>query len=428
VTKQSDQPETEKSTTLLFSRRTDWHRRLNKLSELYELIRKSGKPILDLTNSNPTECGIEYPEEEILAAFKNPALLKYQPDPRGLLSAREAISNYYKSKKIEVDTSNIFLTASTSEAYSFVFKLLCNAGENVLVPKPSYPLFDYLAQLNDVELRHYHLQYDHEWQIDIDSIKNAINQKTKAIVLINPHNPTGMFLKKNEYREIIKIAKENHLALIVDEVFIDYAFQTNEVRISSTAGESEVLTFTLNSISKMVGLPQMKLGWIIINGPQTIIDEAMERLEIICDTFLSVNTPVQVALPKLLGAGKIVQQNILDRIRANYSTLKTETLNASISLLSSEGGWYGILRVPRTISEEEWALQLLEKKGVYLFPGYFFDFDDDGYLVVSLLVENSVFKKAVREIVELNGEGGLQNKLSPAGISQMFYIMEPDDF
>jgi alanine-synthesizing transaminase len=400
MTKQSNKPYDGETANSLFSNRTNWHRQPNKLSEQLDLYRKSGKPILDLTNSNPTECGIAYPEEEILMAFRNSALLKYQPNPRGLITAREAISNYYKSKKIEVNPSNIFLTASTSEAYSFVFKLLCNAEENVLVPKPSYPLFDYLAQLSDVELHHYHLRYDREWEIDIDSIKNAVNKKTKAIVLINPHNPTGMFLKENEYREIKAIAKENKLALIIDEVFIDYAFKSDESRINSTASESEVLTFTLNGISKMIGLPQMKLGWIIINGQRSIVSEAMERLEIISDTFLSVNTPVQVALPKLLGTGVIVQQNILDRIRNNYSILQKEMINSSCSSLTAQGGWYGVIRVPRTKSDEDWALQLLEKKGIYLFPGYFFDFDDEGYLVVSLLMESSVFKKAVREIVE----------------------------
>jgi aspartate/methionine/tyrosine aminotransferase len=385
---------------MTFSKRTNWHRQPNKLSRLIDSLRKNGKSIIDLTISNPTECGIGYPEEEILSAISNPSVFHYEPDPRGLLSARELVCEFYKKKNIVVDPSNIFLTASTSEAYSIIFKLLCNVGENILVPKPSYPLFDYLAQLNDVELNYYCVRYDHEWQVDIDSIKTAINKDTKAIVLINPHNPTGMYLRQNDYRGIVALAKENNLSLIVDEVFIDYAFESEEGRTASTAGESEVLTFTLNGISKMMGLPQMKLGWIIVNGQKPIINEALERLDIICDTFLSVNTPVQVALPKLFDAGKIIQQNILTRIRSNYSTLITQTLNSSCSALTAQGGWYGIVRVPRIKSEEEWALQLLETKGVYLFPGYFFDFEDDGYLIVSLLTESFAFQKAVSEIVD----------------------------
>ena len=375
---------------------------------MIDSLRKNGKPIIDLTISNPTECGIVYSEEEILSTFSNLSVFHYEPNPRGLLSARDAVCEYYKKKKIVVDPSSVFLTASTSEAYSIIFKLLCNTGENILVPKPSYPLFDYLAQLNDVQLRHYNLRYDGEWSVDVDSLKNCIVEslndfnigKIKAIVIVNPHNPIGLFLKKDEYRAIKEIARQYKLAIIVDEVFIDYAFEKDESRITSTTGESEVLTFTLNGISKMMGLPQMKLGWIIVNGQQPIVNEAVERLEIICDTFLSVNTPVQVALPRLFDAGKIIQQNILARIRSNYSTLITQTLNTSCTALTTHGGWYGIIRIPRIKSEEEWALQLLEIKGVYLFPGYFFDFDEDGYLVVSLLIESIVFQKAVSEIVD----------------------------
>ena len=393
---------------MTFSKRTNWHRQPNKLSEMIDSLRKNGKPIIYLTISNPTECGILYPEEEMLSAFSNLSVFHYEPNPRGLLSARDAVREYYKKKKIVVDPSSVFLTASTSEAYSIVFKLLCNTGENVLVPKPSYPLFDYLAQLNDVRLRHYNLRYDGEWSVDIDSLKNCIIEslndfnvgKIKAIVIVNPHNPTGLFLKKDEYKAIKEIARQYKLAIIVDEVFIDYAFENDESRIASTTGESDVLTFTLNGISKMMGLPQMKLGWIIVNGQQPIVNEAMERLEIICDTFLSVNTPVQVALPRLFDAGKIIQQNILSRIRSNYSTLITQTLNTSCSALTAHGGWYGIIRIPKIKSGEEWALQLLEIKGVYLFPGYFFDFDEDCYLVVSLLTESIVFQKAVSEIVD----------------------------
>jgi alanine-synthesizing transaminase len=388
---------------MTFSERTNWHRQQNRLTELLDSLRKSGKDVLDLTVSNPTVCGFIYPEKEILSSFENHSSMVYDPNPRGVFSARQSVAEYYNHKNISVDPSNIFLTASTSEAYSILFKLLCNAGDSVLVPKPSYPLFEYLAQINDVNLQYYNLRYDDEWHLDIESFTDCNIESLKAIVIVNPHNPTGMFLKKNDYKTIKEFAVKHDLALIVDEVFIDYAFEDDEGRIGSTASETEVLTFTLNGISKMIGLPQMKLGWVIVSGQLSFVNEAIERLQIICDTFLSVNTPVQVALPKLLTVGKNIQNQIRNRIKSNYISLLTTHHSHSTSQSSpliSEGGWYGIIRVPRTKSDEGWALQLLEKKCVYVYPGYFFDFTDDGYLVVSLLVANSIFQSAVNEIVE----------------------------
>lgn len=403
---------------MLFSNRTNWHRQPNKLSELLHSLRNNGKQIVDLTVSNPPECGFDYPENEIISALSNPSSLHYEPNPRGLLTARETVCEHYQKKNIIINPSNTFLTASTSEAYSILFKLLCNPGDSVIVPKPSYPLFDYLAQLNDVQLQHYNLRYDGEWHIDIDSLKNCIIEafapvahqpsagndskigKIKAIVIVNPHNPTGMFVMTDEYRVIKEIAHYYNLAIIVDEVFIDYPFDDNERRITSTANENEVLTFTMNGISKMIGLPQMKLGWIIVSGQRSIVNEAIERLEIICDTFLSVNTPVQIALQRLFEHGKVIQQNILERIRSNYSTLKNKTFDTPCSVLTAHGGWYGIISVPRIKTDEEWSLQLLEKKGIYVHPGYFFDFDEDGHFVVSLLTERSVFKKAISVMVD----------------------------
>ncbi len=391
------------------SQRTNWHNQPNKLTILLDSLRKSGRTILDLTISNPTECGFKYPENEILTTLSNPLSLHYQPNPRGLLSARESVCGYYQQKDIIVDPSKIFLTSSTSEAYSVLFKLLCDAGDSVLVPKPSYPLFDYLAQLNDVRLKYYNLYYDDKWYFDVDSFNDLMienNGKIKAIVLVNPHNPTGMFIKKNDYKLIKDFVHKHKLALIVDEVFIDYSFEDDENRITSTAGETEILNFTLNSISKMIGLPQMKLGWIILNGQQSIVNETVGRLEIISDTFLSVNTPVQVALPMLLIHGKQVQKQIRERIKTNYTALQNLTVSyGSLSytpcpLLNSEGGWYGIIHVPHTKSDEEWALQLLENKNIYVHPGYLFDFDEDGYLVVSLLVEKNLFISSVKEIID----------------------------
>jgi alanine-synthesizing transaminase len=384
----------------MFSTRTNWQRKPNRLTELYNLIQESGRQILDLTKSNPTECGFTYPSNEILSAFNNPRLLHYQPDPQGTIPARKAVCSYYSGKGVDISPHQVFLTASTSEAYSIIFKLLCNAGDDVLIPKPSYPLFDYLAQINDVHLNQYPLRYDGEWHIDPESLFEAITPMTKAIVLIHPHNPTGMFLKNQELEKLVAIAGHHNLALIVDEVFLDYGFEERAERIVSTASERRVLTFTMNGISKMVGLPQMKLGWIVLSGPDNLLAEASHRLEILCDTFLSVNTPVQEALRILLEAGDAVREQIQSRTKNNFTVLSQLLNSGKCSLLNCEGGWYGIIRVPRTKPDEEWCLELLGKCGVYVYPGYFFDFEEEGYLIVSLLTEETVFREAATKILE----------------------------
>jgi alanine-synthesizing transaminase len=379
----------------MFSTRTAWHRQPNRLSETLDAYVQSGRVLHDLTSSNPTDAGIPYPEIEICRALSDPEILSYRPDPKGLLSAREAISRYYISKQLIVDPAEILLTASTSEAYSLIFKLLCNAGERVAIPRPSYPLFEYLAQINDAELAHYDLAYDHGWYIDIESLVRAISPATRAIVVINPHNPTGMFLKKTEYLQVRELARRHRLALIVDEVFIDFPLENDHARLGSTAGEADVLTFTLNGLSKTIGLPQMKLGWITVSGDEPVRREALGRLEILSDTYLSVNTPAQIALPRLLEMCRPVRGEILRRIRTNFTFLKRIVDHSPISVLSSEGGWCGILRIPRTRSEDEWAVALLAETGVYVQPGYFFDFTDEGYLVVSLLTKEVVFERGL---------------------------------
>jgi len=386
---------------LKFSTRTNWNRRPNRLSRLLDDRRKRGEVVYDLTVSNPTECGIKYPKREILAALSNPDSLHYQPDPRGLPAARDAVCAYYREKQVRVDSSRVMLTASTSEAYAMILKLLCNTGDEILVPKPSYPLFEFLAGLNDVNLQDYPLAYDHGWHIDIKSLKDRITGMTRGIVIINPHNPTGMFLKQSEFTVIQEIAAQHHCSLIVDEVFSDYGFEKEENRVNTTADSSRALTFTLNGISKSLGLPQMKLGWVVVSGPEEETLEALARLEIISDTFLSVNTPVQVALPKLFDHCRFVRQQILNRVKSNYNFLQHSVLNAPCSVLSTEGGWYAVFRVPRTRTDEEWALKLLSEKGVYVQPGYFFDFEEEGYLVVSLLVEEKAFQHAMKRVIKV---------------------------
>jgi alanine-synthesizing transaminase len=305
----------------MLSSRTDWNLTPNALHQLLEEKRKKGERILDLTESNPTRCGFSY-HPELLQALSSQRSLLYEPEPHGLLTARKGITGYYDRQGVLVDPSNIFLTASTSEAYAHLFRLLCNPGDNVLVPKPSYPLFDYLCTLNDVEVRHYRLQYQDGWEINLDSIKDAIDPSTRALLLVHPNNPTGSFVKKAENEAIMEIVQKHGLALIADEVFGDFLFEDVEGSYKSFAAEKHSLVFTLNGISKLLGLPQMKLAWITVSGETGPVHEAVNRLEIICDTYLSTGTPIQHALTQLLDDGQRVTDQIKKRIRTNYHSLR----------------------------------------------------------------------------------------------------------
>ncbi len=392
----------------MFSSRTNWNGALNPLTQKLHDLRKLGRNIIDLTLSNPTEAGIEYPALQILESLSNPDALLYKPEPRGLLTAREAIAAYYDPKGITVSTNDLVLTASSSESYGFLFSLLCEAQDNVLIPNPSYPLFEFLAQINNIKLRPYQLRYDGEWHIDLDSVRRSIAASTKAIVIVNPHNPTGMFLKEEEWKALNEIAIQNNLALIVDEVFLDYpGLQNVEVaELAKQSAGATALTFRLNGISKMCGLPQLKLGWIAVSGREELKGEALSRLEIIADTFLSVNTPVQLALPQLLKAGRTIRHSIKERIEENLSLLRgLFDSDSPVSLLNSEGGWYAILKIPTTKTEEDWAIRLLEDAGVYVFPGYFFEFQENGYLVISLLPRAKDFARGIQEIVRILKKG-----------------------
>jgi alanine-synthesizing transaminase len=383
-----------------FSQRTDWPLRHNRLSELLERRRREGLPVLDLTVSNPTTAGFTYPKSDLLRAFSRPAILDYAPDPKGLPRARDAVRDHYRLASVALETADIVLTASTSEAYSYAFSLLCDPGDTVLVPSPSYPLFDYLAQLSGVALAHYALRYDGGWHVDVASMERAVTDRTRAIVLIHPHNPTGAFLKESEYRQICALAARHRLALIVDEVFQAYGFEGGRERKGTTAGTEEVLTLTLNGISKIAGLPQMKAGWIVLSGPENERRAAADRLETIADTYLSVNTPVQAALPTILAGAHAVAGQILGRVEGNYRMLRSLCVaDSPASVLEAEGGWYGILRLPEVRSDEEWALVLLEKRGVYLFPGYFFDIGGC-HLVVSLLADPALFQSGARALLD----------------------------
>lgn len=380
-----------------FSSRLHWDIAPNRISQLLEERRASGAAILDLTESNPTLAGFSYPSQEILSALADSRALRYEPAAAGLPEARTALSQYYGGRVI---AHRILLTASTSEAYSFVFKLLADPGDEVLVPAPSYPLFDYLAALESVRVVQYPLVYDGAWFIDFDSLRRLITAKTRAIVLVNPNNPTGSYLKSAELERLVALCGEYNLALISDEVFADYAFGDEPRLVRSLTGVDQVLTFCLSGLSKVAGLPQLKLGWIVVNGPLGDRARAFERLELIADTYLSVSSPVQWAAPKLLTLRTEIQHQIIARVRENRAFLASQIGTTSPwKLLTTEGGWYAILEAPRIQSEEEWVLQLLAQNSVLVQPGFFFDFDREAFLVLSLLTRPEVFREGVRRIL-----------------------------
>jgi len=388
----------------VFAERTKWNLMPNHLSETLARHRAAGKPLVDLTVSNPTECGFEYDQRTILDALRNPAALKYEPAPRGLVSARQAVREYYAERGAAIDIDDIFLTTSTSEAYSFVFQLLCNPGDEILIPAPSYPLFDFLADIQDVKLARYPLVYDHGWQIDFHAVEQAITPRARALIVVHPNNPTGHFTKRAEMEKLNAICSARRLALIVDEVFLDFHL---DGRPASFAGNRDALTFTLSGISKICGLPQMKAAWVAVSGPQESKREALARLEVIADTYLSMNAPVQLALPAFLSDRAAFQRQLMARVRGNLAELDGQlVLRSVLSRLELEGGWYAVLRVPATRSDEELTLVLLNEKGVYLHPGHYYDFSSDGYLVVSLICEEREFKTGLERLlnaIPLNG-------------------------
>jgi len=383
----------------MFSARLPWDAPSNRLSQALARRRQAGAEILDLTESNPTRAGLVYPPE-ILTALADARALLYEPAPAGLEPARAAVAGYYAARGRSVDPARILLTASTSEAYAFLFKLLADPGDEVLVPRPSYPLFDYLAALESVRLRQYPLFYQQGWFLDAPALEAALTARTRAIIVVSPNNPTGSFLKQRELEHLLALCARHDLALIADEVFSDYALEPCPARVTTLAGCDEALTFTLSGLSKIAGLPQMKLGWIVAGGPPEVRRRALERLELIADTYLSVAAPIQHALPRLLEYGVLVRAQIAARVRSNLETLSALCREQpACELLAVEGGWYAILRVPRTRSEEEWTLELLERDGVLVQPGFFFDFDAEAHLVLSLLTPPDSFRIGIERLL-----------------------------
>ena len=383
----------------MFSSRVPPDLEPNRLTRAVLEARAKGRALVDLTVSNPTTVGIPYPED-ILAPLADAAGRAYAPDPKGLPDARAAVAADYARRGIVVATDRIVLTASTSEAYSMLFKLLCAPhGDEVLVPAPSYPLFDHLTRLDGVAGVPYRLEYHGRWTLDERSVELAWTPRTRAVLAVSPNNPTGSLLSPAELEWLASRCAEREAALIVDEVFADYPLPA--VRDSgSGVRDPACLTFRLGGLSKSAGLPQVKLGWIAVDGPDDLVERALQRIEFICDTYLSVSTPVQIAAPALIEDAAAVREAILDRIRGNYAELKraVET-EPSVEALDAEAGWSAVVRVPSTRSEEELALQLLAD-GVLVYPGFFFDFAHEAFLVISLLPEPATFAEGIRRIVE----------------------------
>ena len=384
----------------MFSKRTDWKLTPNRFTEAQRELAAAGREVLDLTVSNPTRADFHYDTETILQALNNPKALDYDPQPKGLRSARQAVASYYREQHqaFDIDPESLVLTTSTSEGYSYVFRLLCNPEDEILVPKPSYPLFEFLADLQDVKLVPYPLIYDHGWQIDFPSLYKAVNHRTRAVVVVHPNNPTGSYVGGEERSALNAFCREYNVSLVVDEVFLDYALD-GSARPTFAVNE-QVLTFTLSGLSKISGLPQMKLAWAVTSGPENKVQSALVRLEVIADTYLSMNAPIQLAAPVLLEQRRNIQPLLLDRVRVNLQELDRQLAKQKIcQLLQVEGGWYAVLRVPVTQSDEDLAIELLSKASVLVHPGHFYDFPSDGYLVVSLITPAKDFRTGIERIV-----------------------------
>jgi alanine-synthesizing transaminase len=382
-----------------FSRRTSWNTEETEWARTLRERRAAGMQVLDLTASNPTRCGFEYDAARLLQPLADASALEYDPDPRGMLRARESVSNYYASHGAQVDPTQIFLSTSTSEAYSYLFRLLCDPGDEVLIAQPSYPLFDFLADLDDVRLIACSLFYDYGWHLDLQSLREKITSRTRAIALVHPNNPTGHFSTLEERSQLETVCREHGLALIVDEVFLDYPLGDGAVP-SFALGDHPTLTFVLSGLSKIAALPQMKAAWIACFGPEPALAEAMKRLEVIADTFLSMNAPIQCALPAWLRESGNLREQIRRRTSGNLAALdQALAAQTLVSRLRVDAGWYAVLRVPAIAGDEEISLRLLLERGIAVHTGRFFGFPGSGWLVVSLLTRAEVFRAGIDGIV-----------------------------
>ncbi len=378
-----------------YSQRMSWELRPNALSRTLTEKKRGGARVFDLTGSNPT-LGAVYPHEKIRQAIGECYDLSYRPEPRGLFSTREAIAEFHNG----ISPSRIFLTASTSEAYGILFKLLCDPDDEVLAPVPSYPLFEYLAAGEAVRIVPYVLRYDGSWGIDFEQLRAQTSERSRAIVVVNPNNPTGSFLKQQEWDALAGFARLHDLAIISDEVFMSYPFGEAAGRVKSLIGDDRVLSFSLNGLSKAAGMPQMKLAWIVLSGPEPERDRATERLELLLDTYLSVSTPAQLAAPRLLRIGAHIREDLQTRTAYNLSYAQEFLAGSPVTVLHTEGGWSAILRLPGIRAEEEWLVDLLVERDVLLQPGFFFDMDSGAYAVASLITDREEFAEGLRRLRE----------------------------
>lgn len=372
----------------------------NAVAAAVERMRLAGRGFSDLTVSNPTTAGIEYPPD-LLAPLSDPQALQYDPQPFGLSAARQAVSADYARRGVRVPHSQIVLTASSSESYALLFKVLCDPGDSVLVPTPSYPLFEHLTRLENVRAIPYRTEFHGTWAIDLDDIRQLIDETTRAILVVSPNNPTGAWLKRDELIALEEICARRQLVLIGDEVFADYPIDPAPGAVGSVIGdEPEILSVSLGGLSKSAGLPQLKMGWMALRGPSTRVHGALIRLEVAADAYLSVATPVQLAAAWLLDRGRAIRHQIRRRVAGNYRALVDAAASApACQVLRAEGGWSAVLRIPHTMPEDERVIRLLEDDHVLVHPGYFFDFPRDGYLVVSLLPRPDVFRSAVERLL-----------------------------
>jgi len=382
----------------MFSKRTNWNLAANRYTEAIEAHRRAGRELLDLTASNPTTVGLRYGTDQILTALADPRALTYEPIAKGLLVAREAVATYYQELGVRLDPEHLVLTTSTSEAYTFSFRLLCEPHDEVLVPTPSYPLFEFLAELQDVRLVPYELIYDHGWQIDFHGLEQKLTPRSRAVIVVHPNNPTGSFVKAHEMTQLAYLCGRRDLAIIADEVFLDYSiFEAGK----SFAANDRCLTLTMSGLSKISGLPQMKVAWIAVSGPEMLQQEALARLDVIADTYLSMNAPIQHALPVLLEERRSIQEQLRTRVRANLEELDRQLATQHlVTRLQMEGGWYAILRVPVSRSDEDLAIELITKHDVLIQPGHFYDFPNDGYLVISLITPVKTFREGLSRLLE----------------------------
>ena len=385
------------------SRRLPPHAQPNAITLRLEAIRAAGATIIDLTESNPTQVGLHYPEG-LLAPLSAAGAETYAPEPLGLPSARDAVAADGSRRGVTVVPARVVLSASSSESYSWLFKLLCDPGDRVLVPRPSYPLFEHLARLEAVEVDTYALDYHARWEVDLHSVERGIAAATRVVIAVSPNNPTGSYLSAAEADSLIALTAKHGVALVVDEVFADYALERGAVSVTDVAclagGRSGALVATLGGLSKSAGLPQLKLGWMVLGGDTVRVAEALAGLELIADSYLSVSTPVQVAAPALLVAGADMRRQIQERTAANLTTLRAVAgRHPACDVLPVEGGWSAVVRVPATRSEEQLVLHLLEQEHVLVHPGYFFDFPSEAYLVVSLLPPPAVFGDAIERVL-----------------------------